>query len=76
MSNWMNCLWFLIQQNTIYYEALCAAWNSPNPSRQSMPSISRLQKLVEAAWAQGFDVQVCTLVEFVGGILDLLTRDD
>lgn len=41
-----------------------------------MPSISRLQKLVEAAWAQGFDVQVCTLVEFVGGILDLLTRDD
>lgn len=45
-------------QNTTYYEALLTAWNSPNPSRSAMPSISRLQKLVETAWAQGFDVQV------------------
>lgn len=45
-------------QNTTYHEALYAAWGSQTPSRTAMPSISRLQKLVEAAWAQGFDVQV------------------
>lgn len=27
------------------------------PQRSSMPSISRLQKLIEWAWAQGFDLQ-------------------
>lgn len=45
-------------QNTKYHEALYAAWGTQNPSRTAMPSISRLQKLVEAAWAQGFDLQV------------------
>lgn len=45
-------------QNTTYHEALYAAWGSQGPARTAMPSISRLQKLVEAAWAQGFDVQV------------------
>lgn len=44
-------------KNTTYHEALYAAWGSQNPSRSAMPSISRLQKLVEAAWAQGFDLQ-------------------
>lgn len=45
-------------QNTTYYGTICAVWNSHTPSRSAMPSISKLQKLVEAAWAQGFDVQV------------------
>lgn len=45
-------------QNTKYHEALYAAWGTQHPSRTAMPSISRLQKLVEAAWAQGFDLQV------------------
>lgn len=38
--------------NPNYNEMLRAAIGS-----NSMPSISRLQKLVESAWAQGFDVQ-------------------
>lgn len=45
-------------QNTTYYGTICAVWNAHTPSRSAMPSISKLQKLVEAAWAQGFDVQV------------------
>lgn len=44
-------------QNTLYNEALYSAWGTQAPSRMAMPSISRLQKMVEAAWAQGFDVQ-------------------
>lgn len=39
-------------QNPSYNEMLRAAIGS-----NSMPSISRLQKMVESAWAQGFDVQ-------------------
>lgn len=39
-------------QNPNYNEMLRAAIGS-----NSMPSISRLQKMVESAWAQGFDVQ-------------------
>jgi zinc finger-containing ubiquitin peptidase 1 len=39
-------------QNPNYSEMLRAAIGS-----NSMPSISRLQKMVESAWAQGFDVQ-------------------
>lgn len=46
-----------IPQNTTYNEALYSAWGNQGPSRTAMPSISRLQKMVEAAWAQGFDVQ-------------------
>lgn len=44
-------------QNTTYNEALYSAWGTHGPSRTAMPSISRLQKMVEAAWARGFDVQ-------------------
>lgn len=44
-------------QNTTFNEALYSAWGNHGPSRTAMPSISRLQKMVEAAWAQGFDVQ-------------------
>ncbi|CAD7079264.1 unnamed protein product [Hermetia illucens] len=44
-------------QNTTFNEALYSAWGTHGPSRTAMPSISRLQKMVEAAWAQGFDVQ-------------------
>lgn len=48
----------ILPQNTTYNEALYSAWGIQGPSRTAMPSISRLQKMVEAAWAQGFDVQV------------------
>lgn len=61
----LNCFGLFIIgtfQNTTYYGAICTAWNSHTPSRSAMPSISKLQKLVEAAWAQGFDVQVNELV--------------
>ncbi|XP_053691835.1 zinc finger-containing ubiquitin peptidase 1-like, partial [Sabethes cyaneus] len=44
-------------QNTAYNEALYSAWGSHGPARTAMPSISRLQRMVEAAWAQGFDLQ-------------------
>lgn len=46
-------------QNTCYNEAIYSAWGNTGhvPARTAMPSISRLQKMVEAAWAQGFDVQ-------------------
>ncbi|XP_055386034.1 zinc finger-containing ubiquitin peptidase 1-like [Condylostylus longicornis] len=44
-------------QNTTYNEAIYSAWGNHGPSRTAMPSISRLQKMVEAAWNQGFDVQ-------------------
>uniref|UniRef100_A0A1B0CQZ8 Putative zinc finger with ufm1-specific peptidase domain protein n=1 Tax=Lutzomyia longipalpis TaxID=7200 RepID=A0A1B0CQZ8_LUTLO len=43
--------------NTTYNEALYSAWGNQGPSRTAMPSISRLQVMVEAAWNQGFDVQ-------------------
>ncbi|KAL5279294.1 ZUFSP family protein [Megaselia abdita] len=43
-------------QNTTYNEVLYTAWGN-HGSRTAMPSISRLQKMVEAAWAAGFDVQ-------------------
>lgn len=49
---------FNFVQNTTFYGAICTAWNSHTASRSAMPSISKLQKLIEAAWAQGFDVQV------------------
>lgn len=44
-------------QNTTYNEAIYSAWGNHGPSRTAMPSISRLQLMVEAAWNQGFDVQ-------------------
>ncbi|XP_037047580.1 zinc finger-containing ubiquitin peptidase 1-like isoform X2 [Bradysia coprophila] len=44
-------------QNTTYNEAIYSAWGTHGPSRTAMPSISRLQKMVEAAWTRGFDVQ-------------------
>lgn len=43
--------------NTTYNEAIYSAWGTHGPSRTAMPSISRLQKMVEAAWTRGFDVQ-------------------
>lgn len=44
-------------QNTLYNEAIYSAWGQHGPSRTAMPSISRLQRMVEAAWADGFDTQ-------------------
>lgn len=52
-------------QHTGYNELVYKAWNSgldsgsstKNPLRSSIPSISRLQKMIEWAWAQGFDTQ-------------------
>ncbi|XP_058796187.1 zinc finger-containing ubiquitin peptidase 1-like isoform X2 [Phymastichus coffea] len=52
-------------QHTGYNELIYRAWSSgvgnnsqsENPQRSSMPSISRLQKMIEWAWAQGFDIQ-------------------
>ncbi|XP_063985146.1 zinc finger-containing ubiquitin peptidase 1-like isoform X3 [Diachasmimorpha longicaudata] len=50
-------------QHTGYNELVYRAWSSvgntgsDNPLRSSMPSISRLQRMIEWAWAQGFDVQ-------------------
>ncbi|KOC68647.1 Zinc finger with UFM1-specific peptidase domain protein, partial [Habropoda laboriosa] len=52
-------------QHTGYNELVYKAWNSglgsgsstKNPLRSSIPSISRLQRMIEWAWAQGFDTQ-------------------
>lgn len=52
-------------QHTGYNELVYEAWSSSpdssssadQPLRSSVPSISKLQKMVEWAWSQGFDVQ-------------------
>ncbi|KAJ8686629.1 hypothetical protein QAD02_022423 [Eretmocerus hayati] len=52
-------------QHTGYNDLIFKAWSSgasnssfyENPQRTSVPSISRLQKMIEWAWAQGFDTQ-------------------
>ncbi|XP_076240832.1 zinc finger-containing ubiquitin peptidase 1 [Calliopsis andreniformis] len=52
-------------QHTGYNELVYKAWSSglgsgsstKNPLRSSIPSISRLQKMIEWAWVQGFDTQ-------------------
>ncbi|KAG8039495.1 hypothetical protein G9C98_008138 [Cotesia typhae] len=50
-------------QHTGFNELVYRAWSSvaagstANPMRSSMPSISRLQRMIEWAWSLGFDVQ-------------------
>lgn len=52
-------------QHTGYNELVYKAWSSglgsgsstKNPLRSSIPSISKLQKMIEWAWVQGFDTQ-------------------
>ncbi|XP_018577334.1 zinc finger with UFM1-specific peptidase domain protein-like [Anoplophora glabripennis] len=43
--------------HTGYNERLYKLWQGQKPPRSSVPSISRIQGLIEQAWAQGFDVQ-------------------
>lgn len=43
--------------HTGYNELLYRVWQGQKPPRSAVPSISRLQSLIEAAWAQGFDLQ-------------------
>jgi hypothetical protein len=40
-----------------YNERLYKLWQGQKPPRSSVPSISRLQSLIEQAWSQGFDIQ-------------------
>lgn len=40
-----------------YNERLYKLWQGEKPPRNSVPSISRIQSLIEQAWSQGFDVQ-------------------
>lgn len=68
----MHILIISSSQNTTYNEALYSAWGNQGPSRTAMPSISRLQKMVEAAWAQGFDVQVNISKQIGTAINDIL----
>ncbi|XP_022917163.1 zinc finger-containing ubiquitin peptidase 1-like [Onthophagus taurus] len=44
-------------KHTGYNERLYTIWQNQKPPRSSVPSISRLQGLIEEAWAQGFDLQ-------------------
>lgn len=61
----MQMLISSLLHHTGYNELIYMAWSSgvdhssscENPQRSSMPSISRLQKMIEWAWAQGFDLQ-------------------
>ncbi|XP_034951525.1 zinc finger-containing ubiquitin peptidase 1-like isoform X2 [Chelonus insularis] len=61
----MQMLISSLLQHTGYNELVYRAWTSvssaagshDNPLRSSMPSISRLQRMIEWAWSQGFDVQ-------------------
>lgn len=50
-------------QHTGYNEQLYRQWvvgvRSELPSRSAMPSLSRLQRHIEWAWHQGFDLQGC-----------------
>ncbi|KAJ8923356.1 hypothetical protein NQ315_001914 [Exocentrus adspersus] len=43
--------------HTGYNERLYKLWQGQKPPRSSVPSISRIQGLIEQAWAQGFDIQ-------------------
>lgn len=43
--------------HTGYNERLYRLWQKEKPPRSSVPSISRLQSLIEQAWSQGFDIQ-------------------
>ncbi|XP_066140266.1 zinc finger-containing ubiquitin peptidase 1-like isoform X1 [Euwallacea fornicatus] len=43
--------------HTGYNEKLYKLWQKEKPPRSSVPSISRLQSLIEQAWSQGFDIQ-------------------
>ncbi|KAL3273955.1 hypothetical protein HHI36_015378 [Cryptolaemus montrouzieri] len=43
--------------HTGYNERLYKLWQTEKPPRSAVPSISRLQSLIEHAWSQGFDVQ-------------------
>ncbi|XP_056629621.1 zinc finger-containing ubiquitin peptidase 1-like [Diorhabda sublineata] len=43
--------------HTGYNEKLYKLWQDQKPPRSSVPSISRIQALIEQAWAQGFDIQ-------------------
>lgn len=61
----MQMLISSLLQHTGYNDLLYRAWTTvpgsgssgENPLRSSMPSISRLQRMTEWAWSQGFDVQ-------------------
>lgn len=44
--------------HTGYNDRLYKLWASQKPPRSSVPSISRIQQLIEQAWGQGFDIQV------------------
>ncbi|KAK5641977.1 hypothetical protein RI129_010524 [Pyrocoelia pectoralis] len=43
--------------HTGYNDKLYKLWQGQKPPRSSVPSISRLQNLIEQAWSQGFDIQ-------------------
>ncbi|XP_019869364.1 zinc finger-containing ubiquitin peptidase 1 isoform X2 [Aethina tumida] len=43
--------------HTGYNERLYKLWQGQKPPRSAVPSISRLQSLIEQAWANGFDLQ-------------------
>ncbi|XP_030750524.1 zinc finger-containing ubiquitin peptidase 1-like [Sitophilus oryzae] len=43
--------------HTGYNERLYKLWHKEKPPRSAVPSISRLQSLIEEAWSQGFDIQ-------------------
>ncbi|CAG9773139.1 unnamed protein product [Ceutorhynchus assimilis] len=43
--------------HTGYNERLYKVWQKEKPPRSSVPSISHLQRLIEQAWAVGFDLQ-------------------
>lgn len=44
--------------HTGYNDRLYKLWANQKPPRSSLPSISRIQQLIEQAWGQGFDLQV------------------
>nr|XP_023015569.1 zinc finger with UFM1-specific peptidase domain protein-like [Leptinotarsa decemlineata]XP_023015570.1 zinc finger with UFM1-specific peptidase domain protein-like [Leptinotarsa decemlineata] len=43
--------------HTGYNERIYKLWQGRKPPRSSVPSISRIQGVIEQAWAQGFDIQ-------------------
>lgn len=60
--------------HTGYNERLYKLWQNQKPPRSSVPSISRLQSLIEQAWSQGFDIQV-SLIIYNGHSLYLHTEN-
>lgn len=46
----------------LYHTTICETWHTYNLYRGAMPSILEIQRMIEFAWTQGYDEEVCYLL--------------